>query len=74
MKKVDKLTIDLTKKQLGLIEEYVSKKGYGELTGRKFYLLTEPRIYCGTLDIRLLTEKQGNELRKHFIKVMKLKK
>lgn len=71
---MEKMTINLTKKQLSLIREYIDEKGYTENSGRRFYLITQPRVCYGKLDILLLTEKQGDELGRYFVKVLKIKK
>lgn len=72
------LELALTKIQIYKIREWVAKNGYPEgcgLKGKYFYLITQPiiKVFEQRLDVMLLTQKQGEKLKKIFQK-MKLVK
>lgn len=52
--------LKLTKRQLFKIREAVERHGYGEFSGKKFALLTQPviNVFKERLDIVLLTPEQ----------------
>ena len=71
-----KIEIELTKRQIYKIREFIHNNGYLERSGKHFYLLTEPVIadFREKLKIILLTEKQGIELQKVFEKMKLIKR
>jgi len=68
MKKVESLTISLTKRQIYQIREYVTKNGYEENCGKEFWLIMQPvvREFRERLEVLLLTKTQGRKLEKVF--------